>query len=225
MSASGWCLPSQRRDGRAEVEWRFAVLLRRQQIDGRGKLLDEGAETAFGGTQFLSALRELRICSLAVGDVLKLADVIEGRTTLVPHDRRVDPYPDDRSILPQVALLHLQRGNLTGEQLLDLGEVPAAVIGMSNVLKAQGQQFGLGVAEQMTKGGIHTEKLTIKVDENNIHPKRRIFEGGAEALFTLPESLRRVLSGKPCGLLRARCSRSCSACLRAEMSRTMASTK
>jgi hypothetical protein len=72
-----------------------------------------------------------------VGDVLELADEVEGQVLPVADQGDGDPDPDDPARFVEIALLQLVGARLAGEQAPAMGKTGLQVVGMGDGLKIE----------------------------------------------------------------------------------------
>jgi hypothetical protein len=95
---------------------------------------DQGAEA-----RLTDAYRLLS--SLALRDVLELADGMQRSALRVADEGGAQPDPNNVFVLAQVALLHLERADLAGEESVDLRQVRLKIVGVRDLLERPGQQL------------------------------------------------------------------------------------
>ncbi len=92
-------------------------------------VLEQPAVAQAGERVVVGEVAQVLLELLALGDVLQLGDVVQGRAVAVAHERHRQDRRDGLAGGVEVALLDLERGDLAGEQALALLEVVAGVSG------------------------------------------------------------------------------------------------
>src|SRR5436190_22488273 len=163
-----------------DVEQRGALRIAGAAADLAQELLLEAPAVPEAGERVVvrEAVQVL-LDPLALGDVLDLGDEVQGPTVLVAHDRDRQQDPDDRTLLGEVALLHLVRRAVAVDELVDVGEVGVEVVGVGDVREGQFLQLVLAVADQVAQRAVDLEEAPVEPDQG--HADRRVGERGLEA--------------------------------------------
>jgi len=148
---------------------------------------DQGRTVIENRLEARFALAEFRRDTVTIGHVLNLRNEIEGATVHIPDQRHIQLNPDDLAELVNVAFLHMVGRNLTGEQLLDIGQISVQIIRMGDGLEIRREQFLLRIADNVTQRAIDLQPVPIRTHER--HPDRRIPEGAGKLFLTFPQRL------------------------------------
>ena len=92
-------------------------------------------------------------------------------------------HPDDFTVAPEVALLHLVGIALALDAFEQIVEIRFQVVGMRDVLKRQLDEFILGILQHVAQGVVHLQPAAIQTDKRNA--VRRTFQRQAETQITL----------------------------------------
>jgi hypothetical protein len=104
---------------------------------------------------------------------------------LVTNEAHRQEHGDDRTVFPDIPLLHLIRIDLPREQLLGVGEILLEVVRVSQVLKGLLKELCLGEADELAKGLVHLQPSAVEADEG--HSDRGIPERRLELVVQLAE--------------------------------------
>ncbi len=117
----------------------------------------------------------------ALGDVLDLADEIEGLSRRAPHARRADRGPHRLAVGVEVALLDGEAVDGTGGQRPHLREVLRQVVGVGQVADVGSHQDGGLETDDLAVGRVDLQQDAVGIGQN--HPDRGHVEGGPEAFL------------------------------------------
>jgi hypothetical protein len=120
----------------------------------------------------------------AGGDVLHLADVLQGPALCVAHQGNVRQAPEDVPVAVQVALLHLKEFGLSGLERHPAGQTFGQVVGMGDVGQRQGQHLLRRAAEQAGEGSVDAHEAVAGIRQDHGHVS--VLEGAAEQLLGAP---------------------------------------
>ncbi|MCY1516915.1 hypothetical protein D9M68_515740 [compost metagenome] len=155
------------------------ALVPEQPVAGQVPLPDPDA-AGFGGHRI--APRQLRLAflgTLAAVDVLDLRDEVVRLTVVVADQGHRQQAPDRPSALVQVALLQAVAVAPPGEDLVHQRLVAGQVVGVGDVLEAQGGQLVFAVAEHLAKGTV--DPLPAPIQPHQGHADGGVVHGVAKA--------------------------------------------
>ena len=99
------------------------------------------------------------------------------------HQRGAEVGPEQAAIAAAVAFLQAVAADVTGEQVVNLLQITAQIVRMSDVLKGQLEQGLAAVAEHLTQTLVDPEPVPFcgKMSDTD----GRLLEGGAKAQLAL----------------------------------------
>src|SRR5664280_3141196 len=118
-------------------------------------------------------------------DVLDHADEIFRPAFGITGERHRQRDPGRRPVLPDVALLHRERLDLSGQYPADVLHVGLEVRGMRDLLERPREQLLARVAHHLAEPSIDPEKAAVGPDMDDAD--RGLLERGPEPLFALVE--------------------------------------
>ena len=104
---------------------------------------------------------------LVVGDVLKLADEVEGQVLPVADQGDGDPDPDDPARFVEVALLQFIGARLAGEQPPAMGQTGLEVVGMGDGLEVELLQLERRKADDAGAGLVGFDEASVEGDDGD----------------------------------------------------------